>query len=182
MKKYIFTLLLGAISFSLSAQRQLTREGYIRFFGATPAENIEGVSNQASSVIDASNGDIAWQVLLTSFTFEKALMQEHFNENYVESATFPKAEFRGSVEDFSAIDLSTNGEYEVTITGDLSLHGVTKPTSATGTLKVEDGAIILDVTFDAVPEDYDIEIPSLVRDKIASSFDVTVKAKYQPLE
>jgi uncharacterized protein YcsI (UPF0317 family) len=68
----------------------LTREAYVKFYGSTPLENIEAVTNQASSVIDASNGDIVFQVLLNSFTFEKALMQEHFNENYVESETYPK--------------------------------------------------------------------------------------------
>ncbi len=182
MIRFVLTITLALGFVNAFGQKMMTREGYIRFFGTTPAEDIEGVSNQAQSVIDVSTGDMAWQVLMTTFSFEKALMQEHFNENYVESESYPKASFAGRIENIGDLDFDTDGEYDVTLAGKLTIHGVTKDVTANGTITIKDGEALLDVTFDAAPEDYNIEIPSVVRDKIAREFDVTVKAKYQPLE
>jgi polyisoprenoid-binding protein YceI len=178
MKTIVLTaLMLGAIS--VSAQKYLTREAYIKFYGSTPLENIEAVTNQGSSVIDASNGDIVFQVLVNSFTFEKALMQEHFNENYVESETYPKCVFRGKIQE--EVDYSKPGKYEVTIKGTMTLHGVEQALSIKAMLIVEKGGVKLSAEFNMVPEDYNIEIPGAVRDKIAKQMDVTVKAAYKPV-
>lgn len=167
------------VSISLSAQKYLTREAYIKFYGSTPLENIEAVTNQASSVIDASNGNVVFQVLLNSFTFEKALMQEHFNENYVESEKYPKSVFKGKIKE--EIDFSKAGEYNVTLVGTMSLHGVEKEVTTVATLIIEKEGLKLSAEFDMVPEDYDIPIPGAVRDKIAEKMAVTVKAAYKPV-
>lgn len=178
MKTTILTLALLATT-ALSAQKYITREGYIKFFGSTPVEDIEAVTNQASSVIDAATGDVVFQVLLNSFTFEKALMQEHFNENYVESEKYPKCIFKGKI--VGDVDYKKPGTYEVEIKGSMQLHGVTKDITTKAQIIVEAEGVKLSSVFKIVPEDYDIAIPGAVRDKIAKEMEVTVKAAYKPV-
>ena len=180
MKKLSVLLSAMLISGSISAQKFMTREGYIKFFGSTPMENIEAVSSQASSVIDASNNAVVFQVLLNSFTFEKALMQEHFNENYVESEKYPKAVFKGNIVD--KVEYSKPGTYKITLKGTMSLHGVDKAVTTPATLIVEKGTIKLAAEFQMIPEDYNIAIPGAVREKIAKQMDVTVKCSYQEVK
>ncbi|NVK29093.1 MAG: YceI family protein [Flavobacteriia bacterium] len=180
--KFIFTLLLiGFASSQMSAQRMMTREAYIKFFSSTSVEDIEAASNQASSVLEKNTGKIAFQVLMTSFSFEKALMQEHFNENYVESETYPKATFAGQIEDLSKVDFETEGTYTVSIKGTLTVHGVAQERTVSATIKVDGENVLLETVFEVQPADHDIEIPSVVRDNIARELEVTVKAKYAPL-
>lgn len=174
---FIATLLLATIA--VSAQKYITREAYIKFYGSTPLENIEAVTNQASSVIDAATNEVVFQVLLNSFTFEKALMQEHFNENYVESEKYPKCIFKGKIQE--AIDFKKSGTYPVTIKGTMSLHGIEREIEVRATVIVEKNGIKLSSTFMVVPEDYEIKIPGAVRDKIAKEMEVTVKAAYKPV-
>ena len=176
MKKTLTILALCVFALQLSAQKYLTREGFIKFYGSTPLENIEAKSNQASSVIDASDGAIVFQVLLNSFAFEKALMQEHFNENYVESEKYPKAVFKGKLD--GDVDFSKSGKYEVNVAGTMSLHGVDNQINVPAVVIVEKDVVKLSSEFKMVPEDYNIEIPSAVRDKIAKEIEVTVKCKY----
>ena len=179
MKPVLFFAALLMGSTGLFAQKYLARDASIRFFGSTPVENIEAISQQASAVLDASNGNLAFQVFMTSFTFEKALMQEHFNENYVESEKFPKATFKGQLVDFDAASLSKDGSYTATAKGTMNIHGVDKPVEAPVKLVVSGGKVTLSSTFLVKPEDYNIPIPSAVRDKIAEKMEVTVKANLQ---
>jgi polyisoprenoid-binding protein YceI len=174
-----FTLLLG--TGQLFSQKFITREGYIKFFGETALETIDPVSNQGASVVDIENKEFAFQVLLKSFRFTKALMEEHFNENYVESDKYPKAVFKGKfTED---IDLSKAGETTINVKGTMSMHGVDHPVSTPCKITVHnDGTFSLESNFQMSPEEYNIKIPSAVRDKIAKTFDVTVKAKYTPVK
>lgn len=176
----VFLLLLT--SQGLMAQKWITREANLQFFSSTPIEDIEAITNQGSSVIDQSTGQVAFQVLMRSFSFEKALMQEHFNENYVESEQFPNATFAGSIQNASEISWGTPGEYNVTLNGQFELHGVKKSRTVDGVLTIESGKMTLRLEFDVKPEDHDIEIPSAVRDNIARTIDVKAKAVYQPYE
>ena len=178
MKKSLFAVLFTALCFGATAQKFITRNAYIKFFGSTPMENIEAVSNQTSSVIDGAEGQVAFQVLLNSFTFEKALMQEHFNENYVESEKYPKCVFRGKI--VGDVDYAKPATYKVSIKGTMSLHGVDKEIDVPATIIVEKDGVKLSAVFNVVPEDYKIEIPGAVRDKIAKQMEVTVKAAYKP--
>lgn len=184
MKKLSFVISVLALLLSLQsiAQKELTREAYVRFYSSTAVEDIEAVSNQASSVIDKSTGALAFQVLMRSFTFEKALMQEHFNENYVESEDYPMASFKGEFEDLDEVDFDTDGTYETTVSGTFEVHGVAQERVISVTVTVKDGKLKLESTFNVAPADHDIEIPSLVSEKIASEVEVTVKAQYQPYE
>jgi len=160
----------------------MTKNGYISFFSHTPIEDIKADNNQVAGVLDISTGELVFQALIKSFQFEKALMEEHFNENYMESDKFPKSSFKGKITNLSAVNFSKSGKYEVTVVGDLTIHDVTNKISSKGTLEVFTGGINANSKFNIVPEDYKINIPGVVRDKIARNLEVTVAMKYTPMD
>lgn len=168
-------LTFGLFPFVLSAQdRYATRDGKITFTSETPVENIHAENNKGTCVFDASTGAIEFAALIRGFEFEKALMQEHFNENYLESSSFPKAIFKGVLEGLPEGGLKA-GSYAVMAKGELTLHGVPKPIEENATLVVnEDGSLKADCKFAIKPEDHDIEIPGVVRKNIAEKVNVVV--------
>jgi polyisoprenoid-binding protein YceI len=111
---------------------------------------------------------------MKSFEFEKALMQEHFNENYVESAKFPDATFKGKVININEINFTKNGKYKAFVEGDLKIHGVTKKVKQNGSIEVKDGKIIIIAKFPIILKDYNIKIPKAVINNIAENVDITV--------
>ena len=144
-------------------------------------EKIEAHNTTASTVLDASTGNIEWAVLIQGFKFEKALMQEHFNENYMESTTYPKAKFKGKIDNISSVNFKKDGDYNVTVSGQMEIHGVTKPVTATGVISVKGGAISAKSKFSVAVADYGIVIPKLVADNIAKNVDINVQADYQAM-
>lgn len=171
-------LMLGA---TLSAQKYYTRDGKVTFSSDAPLEKIEAVNQKVSSVFDTKTGDIEFAVLMKSFHFEKALMEEHFNENYLESTKYPKSTFKGSVSNIATVDFNKSGKYPVTVSGDLTIHGVTKPVQVQGTLVTDGNAIQATAVFEVTVADYNIEIPKVVRDNIAKIVKVNVDIDYKPL-
>lgn len=142
-------------------------------------EKIEAHNNSATSVIDLASGKMEFAVLIKAFQFKKALMQEHFNENYMESSKYPKAVFKGHITNLKDIGFGTEGTYAANVAGDITIHGVTKSIEATGQFVVNDGIIAATSSFELTVADFDIEIPALVRDKIAKTVAVTFKGDYQ---
>jgi len=181
MKYYLLIILSLGFFLTASGQKYMTKNGYIGLFSHTPLEDIKADNNQVASVLDASTGEIVFQVLMKSFHFQKTLMEEHFNENYVESDKFPKSTFSGRITNLSAIDFSKNGVYDVNVDGDLMIHGVTKKVAAKGSIEIVDGGINANSKFEIVPEDYNIKIPGVVRNNIAKTIEITVTMKYSPL-
>lgn len=173
-------LALALLPSALSAQERFaTRNGHIRFFSGTAMENIQGDNNKVTSVFDATSGAIEFAALIKAFEFEKALMQEHFNENYMESNAHPRALFKGKVAGITAEELKKPGTYTVDVSGDLTIHGVTKPLTAKATMVVEDGGILkAKAEFNVRPEDHGIAIPGVVRKNIAEQIKVTVDLSY----
>jgi hypothetical protein len=168
-------ILLFTIFFSLQgmSQNYMTKTGFIGFYSKTPFEDIRGENNQVYAVLDPASHHLAFAVLLKGFIFPKELMQVHFNENYVESDKFPKATFSGTCS--GDMDLTKDGIYQVVVKGDLTLHGVTKPLETTGQLEVKNGKVTGSSAFKVKPEDFQITIPSVVREKIARDIDVKVQ-------
>ncbi|WP_118950828.1 YceI family protein [Taibaiella helva] len=156
------------------AQKWMTRTGKVSFFSATSVENIEAFNNEAASVIDARSGDVAFIVPIKSFRFDKALMQEHFNENYMESSKYPKAEYKGRITNLSDVNFSKDGTYNVKTTGKLTMHGVTKEVPASGTIVVKSGMATVKSRFMVAPADFGIRIPAVSASKIASKIEITV--------
>jgi polyisoprenoid-binding protein YceI len=174
-------IILSAGSSVLHAQKFMARNGHISFNASTPLENIDAVNNQAASVMDASTGEILFNVLIKSFQFKVALMQEHFNENYMESDKYPKASFKGKITNVSAVNFSKDGNYDVELTGDMTIHGVTKPLTTKGVITVKNGVVGANSKFVVKPADYNIQIPKLVEAKIAREANVNVDITYQKL-
>jgi polyisoprenoid-binding protein YceI len=169
------------LALSVSAQKYMTKNGFISFFSHTPMEDIKAENNQVAGVIDTSTGEIVFQVLINSFHFERALMEEHFNENYMESEKYPKASFKGKITDLKTVDFKKNGTYDVVVEGDLTIRDVTKKMSVKGTVEIITGGVNANTKFIIAPEDFNIKIPSVVREKIARTLDVTVAMKYAPI-
>jgi polyisoprenoid-binding protein YceI len=144
-------------------------------------EDIKPDNNQVASILDASTGEIVIQVLMKSFKFEKALMEEHFNENYAESEKFPKSTFKGKINNLPDVDFSKPGIYKVTVDGDLFIHGVTKNVSLPGEIEITKDGVNARSEFIITPEDYKIEIPAVVRENIAKVITVTVDVKMTPM-
>ncbi|TVQ92045.1 MAG: YceI family protein [Bacteroidetes bacterium] len=176
MKNYLLIILTCVLFFVFEATSQtyITRNGTIRFFSEAPLENIEAVNRQVSSALDAETGEFVFRVVMRSFSFEKALMQQHFNDNFVESHKYPNATFQGQILDIGEIDFNSDGEYEVTVEGDLTMKDVTRFISEKGTLRISGDNVIGESVFIIRPEDYNISIPSRYARNIAPEIEVTV--------
>jgi hypothetical protein len=181
MKK-IFLLVVSILGFgSLTAQNlYMTRSGQISFFSKTPMENIEAVNNEVTSMLNPATGEMVFAVLIKGFRFERALMEEHFNENYMESDKMPKAAFQGKINNLTAVDFKKDGSYAVTVSGELTIHGVKQQISAPGIVLVSKDKISVTSSFSVKPPDYKITIPSLVAEKIADTIEVKVNCQYLP--
>lgn len=174
----------GALIFctALNAQEKyFTKSGRISFISKAPLEDIEARNKAALAVIDTKTGAIQFSVLLKGFDFEKALMQEHFNENYVESHKYPKSEFRGTIVNNSKIDYKKPGKYPALVKGKLSLHGVTRDVQTAGFVHVEGNSIRATANFPITLSDYKISIPSVVKDKISKKVAIDVEAVMDPM-
>jgi len=181
MKRLSVLLFLMFIVTAINAQKYMTKNGYIGFFSHTAMEDIKGDNNQVASVLDISTGEMVFQVLIKSFHFDRALMEEHFNENYMESDKFPKSSFKGKITNLSAVNFSKDGIYDVAVDGDLTIRDATNKITTTGKIEVKNGELAATSKFNISPEDYKISIPSVVREKINKNLEVTVSMKYTPV-
>ncbi|HQW11263.1 MAG TPA: YceI family protein [Saprospiraceae bacterium] len=169
-------------SFSLHGQsKYFTRDGNITFNADSPLEKVQAVNNKVNTVIERSTGKIEFSALIKSFMFEKALMQEHFNENYLESDKYPKATFKGKFTNLKDINFDKNGTYNVVAEGILNMHGVDKKITVSGPLKINGNNLNLAADFKVNVSDFNIEIPSLVKDKISKVVSIKVQANYKAL-
>ena len=173
-------LLVGSVS-TIEAQKYFTRQAQISFFSDTPMEKIEAKNGTGTCVVDFEEQRMEFAVLIKAFQFKKALMQEHFNENYMESHKFPKSTFKGKIvepEDFEIKE----GKQDVKVNGTLTIHGVEKEVTAPGTIEITGNDVNLSSVFTVAVADFDISIPGVVRDNIAKEVDITVDAKLEPLK
>lgn len=178
MKGFYFIVFSILFMQKINAQdKYLTKEGFVSFFSHSMVEDIKADNNQVLSVIDTKTGKIAIQLLMRSFMFEKALMREHFNENYVESYKFPKATFSGEIRNFDELD-ETNTVTE--IVGTLTVHGKEKEISSKVTVNITENGIILTGDFKVEVADFDIKIPAIVANNIAKTIKVSFELHHQP--
>lgn len=160
------------------SQKFKTNSSYIRFFSDAPMEDIEAINESATSIIDIGSTAIVIVVPIKSFDFKKELMQEHFNENYLESDDFPNATFKGKLIDWDG----SKGVSEVSASGTLEIHGVSKEVTIVGDLDYSDNSIKISTVFNILLEDYKIKIPKAVFYKIAEEVEVTANFEYAPYE
>ena len=182
MKNKITTLMITALILSINSfgQMFISKNAKIKFFSKAPIENIEALNSEVTSFLDATKGEIAFVGLIRSFKFRKALMEEHFNENYMESNTFPKTNFKGVISDLSKVNFTKDGTYAVKVKGSLTIHGVTKTVEAPGTITISNGKISANSTFPVTVKDYGIKVPSMYVNNIAETVDVTIDVTYDP--
>lgn len=154
------------------------RDGVASFYSETPIENIDATSNGMSVVLNVSTGDIVLIVPYTSFKFKKALMQEHFNEKYMESDKFPNATFKGKIA--QPVNATKDTIMEVSASGLFNCHGVEKTRTEKATLTIKDGKISLSSNFKVALKDHNIEVPKVVIQNIAEIIDVKIAATLIP--
>lgn len=179
MKHLLFSAAaLLAFTGSAFAQKYYTKNGNVSFFSKTSIENIKADNNQVMAVMNTQTGELQFSLLIKSFHFEKALMEEHFNENYMESNKFPKASFKGIITDLSRVNFTNDGLYTVSVAGDMTLHGITKKITTTGTITVKGGKPSASSKFIIKLADYNIAVPGVVKDNIAESIEVSMNAGF----
>ncbi len=179
INKILLSVLFVWSAYGASAQRYMDRAGHASFFSEAPLEDIEAHTDQALCILDAATGEVATSLLMKTFRFEKSLMQEHFNEKYVESDKYPKATFAGKITNLGDINFSVNGVYTANVQGDVTIHGETRPLQTAVTLTVADNAIAAATTFPLRVKDYKITIPSLVARNIAEVIEVRLAFNLQ---
>lgn len=179
-------LFLALIVTLLSAQsvseKYYTKNAKVSFYSDAPLEKIEAHNSSAMAAINTKNGEVFFKVLIKSFRFEKALMQEHFNENYLESDKYPTSTFKGKITNLKKIDFSKKGQYSALVKGKLTLHGVTKEIENQGTIEVNDKGMVILSTFKLKLADYKIKIPGAVTGKIAETVEVKINAPLKALK
>jgi hypothetical protein len=175
MTKKIATFICLFFSIVFFSQKMITRSGEIKFEASMPAfEEIAAKNNTASFIFDVSTGEIAALALVKAFRFKVPLMEEHFNENYIESDQFPKATFKGKVANFDVSKVAS-GKATFDVEGDLTLHGVSKKVKTKMTFVQSGEKLISTCTFKVKPIDFNIKIPSIVKSKIAETVEVNLK-------
>jgi len=182
-KRFLFAF--SFLSLCIWAQSQdkfYTKSGKINFYSVAPLEDIEAKHKSVACVLDTKTGSLQFSALIKGFEFENAEMQEHFNEDYLESDKFPKAEFKGQIVNNAAINYQKSGTYPVQVKGQLTIHGVTKEVQTTGNIKVDGDGLKAAASFNIQVADFNIKIPSLVKDKIAKTVKITVDTKLDPVK
>jgi hypothetical protein len=172
--KYILPLITMLFMGTLvNAQIYIGKTCEISFYSKGPIEDIAALNKSTKPIFNAAKGEVAVKITIKGFAFDKKLMEEHFNEKYMESDKYPYAVFTGKVNE--PIDYKKEGTYKVTLTGKLDIHGVVKDRTIDGTVTIKDGEISFDSKFIVALKDHNIEIPSLVAQNIAETVEVTVK-------
>ncbi len=175
----LFTISLLSCSF-LNAQLMKGDKGAVSFFSKSPLEDIEAKNNRIVAVMNTNSKDIQIQIVIKGFVFKSALMQEHFNENYMESEKFPLSTFKGKINE--VVDYTKDGVTKVTASGKLDMHGVTKEVTLNGTITVKENTVTIDARFQVKLEDYNIKVPSLYVKNIAENIDVTFNSTLLPFK
>jgi polyisoprenoid-binding protein YceI len=155
-----------------------TSTGSASFFSKTPVEDIDAHTGKMLAVMNLKTNEMAFSITNTTFEFPNKLMQEHFNEKYIESETYPTSTFKGKINE--QVDLTKDGEYTVTATGKLTIHGVEQERTISGKVLVKGGVVTIKTTFTVKVADHKIEIPKLVIEKVAEEISVTIDAVLNP--
>jgi hypothetical protein len=175
----LFFLFISFADFDTKQNQFIARQGQITFFSYTSVENIEAKNNQVLSILDVDKEEIAISMLMRAFVFKKDLMYEHFNESYVESDLYPKANFEGKIIDF---ETSKKGIQTKIIRGQITIHGITKEIDIKSTIENLNGNYTISGEFDAFVNDFQIKIPPILSSNIAKTIAIQFKFQYQPYD
>jgi polyisoprenoid-binding protein YceI len=158
--------------------KYFTRNAVVSFTSDAPIEKIEAVNKHVNCILNPQTNDLAFKIVIKSFDFEKQAMQDHFNNDYMNSDKFPNATFEGKI--INVIDFSKNGKYNVTVDGKLTIHGVINAVKQTGIIEIKDGKIIAKSKFTIKLSDYKIIVPSDYVSKINNNVEIEINAAMTP--
>jgi len=175
---YISIILLAWLSITNQAGQAIyvCKNAKINLYSSAPIEDIKAETQSGASVYNAATGELDFSVTISTFKFPKELMQEHFNSDYMESDKFPRATFKGKLQEQP--DITKDGSYPVTVNGELTVHGVTQKRTINGNLTVKNGVITMTSEFIVKCADHHIDIPRIVFHNIAESIQMNVSATY----
>jgi polyisoprenoid-binding protein YceI len=182
MKKTIMILsLLSVVTFAVAQKKKVTTSATISFDATTPKDAFPKAENKTGiASINIKNGEVAFEALIKSFQFSNPTIQQHFNEpKWLDSEKFPKATFKGKITNVSAVNFVKDGTYTATVTGNLTIHGITKPASTTATVTVVGKNITTTTAFSVKLSDYGIDSPAIADGKIAPEPKITVTASFK---
>ena len=180
MKNILLILTITLAAKHSVAQIFLASKTEINFYSATPVEDIKAKNINATSILNTANNEIVFKVPNSGFKFDNSLMEEHFNENYMETPKFPTSEFKGKINE--AIDYKQDGTYDVTATGKMKIHGKEIDKTYKGKIIIKGNDISVDAKFDVSLKEHDIKVPKLVIKNIAENIETTIHAEYKPYE
>ena len=175
----LFFLIFSFADFDTKQHQFIARQGQISFFSYTSVENIEAKNNQVLSILDIEKEEIAISMLMRAFVFKKDLMYEHFNESYIESDIYPKANFEGKIIEF---DANTTEQQTKIIRGQLTIHGITKELDIKASIENKNGKYAVSGAFEVFVKDFDIKIPPILASNIAKTISIQFLFQYQPYE
>ena len=175
MRKILLSLIVTFLTLSLySQEKYMTRNGNISFSSDTPLEKIKGTNKHVVCILNMENGELVFQMKIISFEFKKALLEEHFNEKYMESEEFTRSTFSGKIDNWENVNLEEGKIIDVSVEGVIEVHGIKKTITTDGKLQLMNGNIHLLSAFSLKISDFNIKISGVVKDKIAKSVDVSV--------
>jgi hypothetical protein len=179
MKNFLTLIFLLASVRSFSQDIYALKSGKINFFAGTPVEDIDATNTKAVSFLNLKTGDVRISIPNKEFHFRRALMEEHFNENYMESMKYPKSEFKGKISGIEKLELTSGKPVPVTVTGILTIHGIAKERTFEATLEVKDNTVEANTKFIVPLIDHNIDRPKILWEKIAENVNVTVNFVYE---
>ena len=174
MKKIMILAIALSTTLMASAQLYTSTSSDVSFDSKTPMEDIYAQTKKAKAAVNLKTKKVLIKIKMISFKFEKPLMEEHFNEKYVETEKFPDAKFNGVI--LGNDTLTKNGTYAVKVKGTLEIHGVKQERTLDGTLTVADGVVDLKTDFSVALKDHKIKVPKVVVKNIAEV--VNIKAHF----
>lgn len=174
MKKLIISVLMIAFFKLSTGQNYYTKNGYISFYSKALIENIQANNNQVVCILNTQDGQLQFSLLIKNFHFEKALMEEHFNENYLESDKYPKSFFKGKIIDINTINFKKDGDYSINVSGNLTLHNITKTITTPGIIIIKEGLVYISSKFNINLADFGIIISKAVKNNISDTPEISV--------
>lgn len=175
MKRFLFFLLSFFFVLGLFSQtKKITKTGEIHFEASVPSfEEVAATNKTTTVVLNTETGEIAALALIKGFRFKIALMEEHFNENYMESNRYPKATFKGKIYGLDISSLSENTK-DYSIKGILDIHGKSKEITIPAKIKKNGEGIIIASNFTVNSDDFNIQIPKVVNKKVSKKVNINL--------
>ena len=177
LRYFLLTIFIGLMLGS-NAQKYITKSGRIDIVSKSSLFTVEGINKKVASILNTETGELVISMLIRSFQFEEALMEEQFNGNYMESKSFPKSIFKGRISNINDIDFTKNGIYKTQVDGKITIHGVTRDIQEEGVITVSENMISAESEFYISLSDFDIKIEKAFKNSIEDKVLLKIDFKF----